>query len=149
MGFLRVPRSLQTEVSPFLSPPCKLFLENMNTQQVQSTPERPLTSNATLGFQFSFCLALVESPCRKSYGKEERDTARTVTFPTLMASPLLLLPHEAGPTTGLFQGRTISFEGAILVAAHICLLNHQEAASFHQAVSDGKNYSLFVCTQRA
>lgn len=77
---------------PFLSPPCELFLEDVNTQQVQSTPERPLTSNVTLGFQFSFCLALVESPCRKSCGKEERGTARTVTFSILIASPLLLLP---------------------------------------------------------
>lgn len=98
MGFLRVPRSPHTEASPLLSPPWELFLEDMNSQQVQSTPERPLTSNVTLGFQFSFCLALVQSPCRKSCGTEERGAARTVTFPTLTASPLLLLPSE--PSTG-------------------------------------------------
>lgn len=94
MGFLSAPRSPHTDVSPLLSPPCELFSEDMNTHQVQSTPERPLTSKVTLGFQFSFCLALVQSPCRKSCGKEDRGAAWTITFPTLMASPLLLLPCE-------------------------------------------------------
>lgn len=59
--------------SPLPSPPCR----------VQSTPEGPLTSNVTLGFQFSFCLALVQSPCRKSCGKEERGAVRSVHRPHL------------------------------------------------------------------
>lgn len=58
-----------TQRFPPPSPSLDFLLEDMNTWKV------PLTSNVTLGFQFSFCLALVQSPCRKSCGKEERSAA--------------------------------------------------------------------------
>lgn len=76
------------------SPPCGLLSEDMNMQQVQNTPERPLTSNVTLGFQFSFCLALVQSPCRKSCREERCDQHPpspprwTSPLPTLTRQPL-------------------------------------------------------------
>lgn len=46
------------------------------SKPTDSTVKRILTSKATRGFQFSFCFALLQSPCRKSCGWRERESRR-------------------------------------------------------------------------
>lgn len=129
-----------TQRFPLPSPPCR----------VQSTPERPLTSNVTLGFQFSFCLALVQSPCRKSCGKEERGAVRSVHRPHLDGLPVarasLRAERGRGHRWTLLRTKYFSLRCNFLVEARMPI-NHQEAASFHQAISGRKSYSLFLCAR--
>lgn len=84
--------------TPVASPPCPLAIRSghhwrpaarqvatlrgaTRTSSAARGPTAPtaqgtLTSKATRGFQFSFCFALVQSPCRKSYGWRERERER-------------------------------------------------------------------------
>lgn len=60
---------------------------------------KTLTSKATRGFQFSFCFALVQSPCRKSCGveREIKQTWVGVRGPESRGPPLSLLWVHGAP----------------------------------------------------
>lgn len=77
------------------------------------TVQRTLTSKATRGFQFSFCFALVQSPCRKSYRAEGETGVWVAVCARTPARPRPPAPGAPAALLGVSAPRAALALGAV------------------------------------